>query len=321
MPWFKIDDKAHSHPKWLKAGNAALGLFVRAGSYSAQHLTEGIVPGVLVPLYGTGAQAAKLVKAGLWHAASHDCPRCPQPPVGDYVIHDFFEGGRNSTRAQVEDARKRGAERQSRKRERDNANENAEENASNRPRFGGEKTANAPRNEPHFSGSTAGQDGLSQRDPAEVVTPLQASPSTSLPPTEVELASQDVSGRLPTIGPQPRIPANCKPLVDALTANQMAVGWDLASSDWFLIEALIQRCGIPMLVDHALGQWQSAKTRPRGGNYFIPGWRSLPDAPAAGTPAYTPTAPASRQQQETDNYFDRAMARARAGDEQRKEIS
>ena len=27
MPWFKFDDKAHSHPKWLKAGNAAISAF------------------------------------------------------------------------------------------------------------------------------------------------------------------------------------------------------------------------------------------------------------------------------------------------------
>ncbi|MFE1321647.1 hypothetical protein [Kitasatospora phosalacinea] len=123
------------------------------------------------------------------------------------------------------------------------------------------------------------------------------------------------------IGPQPRIPANCRPLVDALTNSQMAVGWDLPAGDWLLIEALIVRCGIPMLVDHARGQWQSARSRPRGGSYFIPGWRSLPSAPAADTPTYTAASPVSRQQQETDSWFDRQMARAKASDEQRKELS
>jgi hypothetical protein len=313
MPWFKIDDKAHSHPKWLKAGNAAIGLFVRAGSYSAQHLTEGIVPAVIAQLYGTAPQAAKLVKVGLWHGSPHDCPRCPQPPAGDYVIHDFFEGGRNSTRAQVEDARKRATERQSKKRERDNAHEIADENASNRPRFGGEKSANRDRNEPQFSDSTAGQEGLSRRDALDSVTPLLANTSTSVPPTEVQLASYGPAEQLPVIGPQPRIPAASRPLVEALTANQMAVGWD-ENTNWLLIEALIKRCGIPMLVDHARGQWQRAKTRPQTGNYFIPGWRTLPDAPQAGAIDTTPAAggPMTKNQAKRA-LFDQAAARLAGG--------
>ena len=62
MPWFKIDDSSHSHPKFVRAGNAALGLWVRCGAYSAQHLTEGHVPAEIVRVYGSPAQAAKLVK-------------------------------------------------------------------------------------------------------------------------------------------------------------------------------------------------------------------------------------------------------------------
>jgi len=312
MPWFKIDDKAHSHPKWLKAGNAALGLFVRAGSYSAQHLTEGIVPGVIAQLYGTPPQAAKLVKVGLWHAADHDCTRCPQPAEGDYVIHDFFEGGRNSTRAQVEDARKRATDRQSRKRERDNATKNEDENDSNRLRFGEQKNANAPRNEPHFSASTAGQDGLSQRDPAGTVTPLLANTSTSVPPTEVQLASYSTAEQLPIVGPQPRIPASCRPLVEALTNARMAVGWD-ENTSWLLIEALIKRCGINMLVDHAAGQWQRAKSRPQTGNYFLPGWRTLPDAPSADSAPVLPAAGPLTPNQAKRNLFDQAAATLAAG--------
>jgi len=312
MPWFKIDDKAHSHPKWLKAGNAALGLFVRAGSYSAQHLTEGIVPGVIAQLYGTAPQAAKLVKVGLWHGSPHNCPRCPQPEPGDYVIHDFFEGGRNSTRQQVEDARKRGAERQSKHRDKQNAMGIADENASNRPRFEEQKSPNRPRNEPHFSGSTAGQDGLSQRDALEAVTPLQANSSTYVPPTEVRLASRGPAEQLPIIGPQPRIPASCRPLVDALTNARMAVGWDETTS-WLLIEALIQRCGVQMLVDHAAGQWQRAKSRPQTGNYFLPGWRTLPDAPSADSAPVLPAAGPITPNQAKRNLFDQAAARLTGG--------
>lgn len=69
MPWFKVDDRLAHHPKVMEAGNAAMGLWVRAGSWSAAHLTDGFVPKtLLVTLDGKRAQADALVKAGLWVA-------------------------------------------------------------------------------------------------------------------------------------------------------------------------------------------------------------------------------------------------------------
>ncbi|WP_125262344.1 hypothetical protein [Streptomyces alboflavus] len=101
MPWFVIDDSAHTHPKIVAAGNAALGLWVRAGSYAAQHLTDGIVPGVIAKMYGTAPQISKLTTAGLWHVTGHACPhpKCAQPAVGDFVIHDYL--AYNPSRRQV----------------------------------------------------------------------------------------------------------------------------------------------------------------------------------------------------------------------------
>lgn len=58
MTWFKVDDTFYGHPKTLKAGNAAVGLWVKAGAYAAQHLTEGVVPGVVAQLYGTARRPA-----------------------------------------------------------------------------------------------------------------------------------------------------------------------------------------------------------------------------------------------------------------------
>lgn len=69
MTWFKVDDSFHSHAKALKAGNPALGLWVRCGSYCAQHLTDGFIPRQVVLMYGNRALAAKLVEAGLWEVA------------------------------------------------------------------------------------------------------------------------------------------------------------------------------------------------------------------------------------------------------------
>lgn len=69
MPWFKVDDRLAFHPKVMRAGNAAMGLWVRAGSWSATHLTDGHIPADLIGSLGGKRQHAEaLVKAGLWDA-------------------------------------------------------------------------------------------------------------------------------------------------------------------------------------------------------------------------------------------------------------
>lgn len=71
MPWFKVDDQLATHPKVARAGLAAMGLWVKAGSWSAQHLTDGHIPAdVLVVLGARRVHADALVKAGLWEADS-----------------------------------------------------------------------------------------------------------------------------------------------------------------------------------------------------------------------------------------------------------
>jgi hypothetical protein len=67
MPWFKVDDQLAFHPKVITAGNAAMGLWVRAGAWASDKLTDGYVPGELVgALGGKKADADRLVAAGLW---------------------------------------------------------------------------------------------------------------------------------------------------------------------------------------------------------------------------------------------------------------
>ncbi|WP_275462097.1 mucin-2 [Streptomyces noursei] len=290
MPWFKIDDASHSHPKFMRAGNAALGLWLRGGAYAAQHLTEGTVPGVVAQLYGTAPQARKLVAVGLWHEHGHTCPRCPQPGPGDYVMHDFFEGGRNVTRAQHEANKKSAAERAAKSRATRKRSENTDDSSSNRDSNDDEKPENEPRKAPPFEGSAAGQEGVSRRTPADGVTPTQAKPSPPSPPkeeTEERQPARRAGARdIPQIGNRPRIPNDCQPLVEAAQAAALHVGWDLRPEEWFLVEALIRRCGIPALVASATASWQGARTQPRSASYFIPAWRALPDAlPASDTTA------------------------------------
>lgn len=104
MTWFKLDDGFHSHPKVLEVGNEATGLYVRCGSYCAQHLTDGLVsPGVLM-LYGNAELAATLVRARLWRVVD-----------GGWQMNDYLTY--NPSREQVEAEREAAAERQRRARE------------------------------------------------------------------------------------------------------------------------------------------------------------------------------------------------------------
>lgn len=69
MVWFKVDDQLAVHLKAVAAGNAAMGLWVRAGSWCAAQLTDGFVPASMVPaLGGSDVDASDLADAGLWHA-------------------------------------------------------------------------------------------------------------------------------------------------------------------------------------------------------------------------------------------------------------
>lgn len=100
MPWFKVDDGFAFHRKAIKAGNTALGLWVRAGSWCAHQLTDGLVPVEVLSLLGaTTEDAEALVAAGLWEHIEDG-----------YQFrgwHDY-----QPTRADVEDERGKARERQ-----------------------------------------------------------------------------------------------------------------------------------------------------------------------------------------------------------------
>jgi hypothetical protein len=68
MPWGKVDDQLATHPKIIPVPLAAMGLWVKALSWSMRYLTDGYVPRSALPTLGARpGHAAQLVKAGLWH--------------------------------------------------------------------------------------------------------------------------------------------------------------------------------------------------------------------------------------------------------------
>lgn len=106
MPWFNVEDNLYLHPKAVAAGNSALGLWVRSGSWCMQALTDGEIPHEIAKMLGTTADAKRLVKAGLW-----------VPKDEGYVFHEW--AGRQRSRVRVEADREAARQRQERFRNRD----------------------------------------------------------------------------------------------------------------------------------------------------------------------------------------------------------
>lgn len=104
MPWFKVDDTLAFHHKSVAAGNAAMGLWVRAGSWSMQTLSDGFIPDVILAQLGTTPQAKRLVEVGLWDRL----------PTG-YAFHEWDQ--RQPSKVQVHADRHDAAERQRKARE------------------------------------------------------------------------------------------------------------------------------------------------------------------------------------------------------------
>lgn len=91
MTWFKVDDKLHDHRKTRAAGKAAMGVWVCAGSWAADNLTDGFVPATILPRWGNGRDAARLCEVGLWVPDEQDGEQ-------GWRFHEWAE--RQPTRAQ-----------------------------------------------------------------------------------------------------------------------------------------------------------------------------------------------------------------------------
>lgn len=86
MTWFRVDDKLHGHRKVLAlfdgpCASDALALWLLAGSWCGDQLTDGHVPESFVRRSGLNKKAAsELVRVGLWAAAD-----------GGYQFHEWLK--------------------------------------------------------------------------------------------------------------------------------------------------------------------------------------------------------------------------------------
>lgn len=86
MGYFNVDDQLAFHRKAVIAGNAAMGLWVRAGSWQAGQEyppgeeMDGYIPAEIANALGKRAEINALVRAGFWERAL----------TGDgYLMHDY----------------------------------------------------------------------------------------------------------------------------------------------------------------------------------------------------------------------------------------
>ena len=82
MAWFKLDDSTYDHPKIVQLSDGAFRLWIKAGIYSARHLTDGMVtPATLRVLQARQRHCDELWSAGLWEPVTD----------GGYRIHDWHD--------------------------------------------------------------------------------------------------------------------------------------------------------------------------------------------------------------------------------------
>jgi hypothetical protein len=116
MVWFLVDDVLPFHERVLRAGNAAMGLWVRAGAWCSGQLTDGFIPVDVARTMGSPAEIRKLVSVGLWS------PETRNDQQG-YLFHAWAEDGtgqkRQPTKAEVEDRRRKDREKKQRQRRND----------------------------------------------------------------------------------------------------------------------------------------------------------------------------------------------------------
>lgn len=78
------------------------------------------------------------------------------------------------------------------------------------------------------------------------------------------------------------IPEAARPLVDGLTAAGVIVRWPFKDNQWFPLLALIEKTGVPALLDHAIQAAARAPEPVGSAKYFMRGWSELPPLPAPG---------------------------------------
>lgn len=155
---FQVDGDFYDHPKAIGLSDPATALWVRAGSYSANKLTDGFIAEHVLALLSSSPEDAsrELVERGLWRRVK-----------GGYKFHQWDK--RNLTRARVE--AEKSSDRQRKRRSRGTKGQNANPQV---------KSTNVrPDSEPESGGNPPGFRDLSVSVSESVSMSVSGPPSTS----------------------------------------------------------------------------------------------------------------------------------------------
>jgi hypothetical protein len=227
------------------------------------------------------------------------------------VFHDFLDDGRNTSRARHEAERKKARDRQAKHREgvREDGNGDQKPDEKNNFTFdSSSKKSESASEKSQSSDEHAGQGQVSRRDASVTGIHAGATPYPSTSYGSTGAAGEQRSGGLPDAL------ADLKRGV--ATAGLAGVAWDLRDSGREYTRQAIERVGVAAMVAYAVNSAR-LKGQPAGASAWVQGWRSLEAPEQQDGVAYLPaavgqTGPATRQQQETNDLFDRAMQRAKS---------
>jgi len=96
MTWFRLDDNFHDHPKVIRAGNAAVGLWVRCATYSSSYLTDGYIEADIARARGTRREIDRCVDSTLW-----------VPNGSGFLMPDYLEYNPSAEQVREERAKAR----------------------------------------------------------------------------------------------------------------------------------------------------------------------------------------------------------------------
>ena len=92
MSWFRVDDDMLDHPKWIQAlrdgGDAALHLWMRLGTWSSRHLTDGVIPPHVADVL-PGPRGGK-TRARAYRALA-DASLIHRQSDGSITLHDYLD--------------------------------------------------------------------------------------------------------------------------------------------------------------------------------------------------------------------------------------
>ncbi len=104
MSWVRVDDKIAFHRKVVKVGNEAFGAWMRMTTWSADHLSDGVVPTAIAwVIVGHGRESVieALLEAGLLERSGDDFA------VHDYHDHNPLAADVRAARDEASEAKRR----------------------------------------------------------------------------------------------------------------------------------------------------------------------------------------------------------------------